>query len=63
MTGRVSAQQYFSKAVRCSVSGAKIRKAGAVTPNTASAKADVLDAVGAQRRAHSKQFRLSKTGL
>jgi len=63
MTARESAQQYSSKAVHCSVSGAKIRKAGGLTQNTPCARTDVSDAVNAQRRALSKQFRLSKIGL
>ena len=62
MTAQVSAQQYFSKAVHCSVSGAIIRKAGAVPLNKACAGTDVSDAVSAQRRALSKQFRLSRYG-
>jgi hypothetical protein len=63
MTALVSAQQYFSKAVHCSVSGAIIRKVGAVPRNKACAGTDVSDAVSAQRRVPTKQFRLSKTGL
>lgn len=62
MMAQVSARQCFSKAVHCSASGATIRKAGAVAPSTACAKADVLDAVNAQRHALSKQFRLSRYG-
>ena len=55
--------EYFSKAVHCSVSGAIIRKAGAVSLNTACARTDVSDAVNVQRHAHSEQLCSSKTSL